>query len=154
MKTTIHYVIRIALAVAVIVGIGKLLKLHDRITVDATDQSVDQVNFPSGGYSVDTYLAPTQYQLDDMVAYYVPSQPDAKVARVVATEGQTIELNGVAVLVDGKPTKYKPGYPAVKLPPFKVPHACVYLVCDLPMYGKDSTQLGPIPSYAIYGKLK
>jgi type IV secretory pathway protease TraF len=154
LKTTIHYVLRIIVAIAVIIGVGKLLKLHERVTIDATDQSVDQVDFPPGAYSVNTYLTPSQYQQGDMVAFYIPGQADAKVARVVATEGQMVELNGQNVLVDGKPTKYSAGYPLVKLAPFKVPHACVYLVCDKPMYGKDSTQLGPIPSYSIFGKLK
>ena len=155
MKTTIHYVTRIVLAVAVIVGIGKLFKLHDRVTIDATDQSVDQNDFASGSYSVNTYLTPSQYQMGDMVAFY-SGQAEPKMARVVATEGQLVELTGSSVLVEKNKTKYGSGYPPVKLPPFKVPHGCIYVICDKPMYsnGKDSTQLGPIPSYAVFGKLK
>jgi signal peptidase I len=154
-RTIFHYVIRLVLAVALIVGAGKLFKFREKVTIDANDQSIDQIQYPSGGYYVNTSAnTPSQVQQNDVVAYWLSGQPEPKVARVAAVEGQTIEFNGTAVLVNGAPTKYTPGVPAQKWPPVKVPHGCVFLICDKPMFGTDSTKLGPIPSYAIYGKLK
>ena len=154
MRTIFHYVIRLLLAVVVIVGLGKLFKFREKVTIEATDQSIDQVQYPSGGYFVNTTaVAPSQLQQGDVVAYWM-GMADPKVARVAAVEGQTVEFTGTTVLVNGAPTKFTPGSPAQKWPPVKVPHGCVFLICDKPMFGKDSSTMGPIPSYAIYGKLK
>ena len=156
MRVLFHYFVRLVLAVAVIVGAGKLFKFREKITIDANDQSIDQIQYPSGSYFVNTSATePSKIHQDDIVAYWVPGgQPEPRVARVAAVEGQTIELNGTTVLVNGAPTKFTPGVPAQKWAPIKVPHGCVYLICDKPMFGRDSTTVGPIPSYAIYGKLK
>ena len=153
MRTLFHYVFRIVLAVGAIIGAGKLAKYHDRVTIDANDQSVDQIQFPSGTYSVNATMSPNEYQQNDLVAFFIPGQPDPKVAHVIATEGQTVEFVGPAVVVDGKQLKYPIGA-NLKMPPCKIPHGCTYLLCDKPYYGQDSSGLGPIPSYAIYGKLK
>jgi hypothetical protein len=154
-RTIFHYVVRLVLAVVVIIGVGKLFKFREKVTIDATDQSIDQIQYPSGGYFVNTSAnTAALVQQNDVVAFWVAGQPEPKVARVAAVEGQTIEFTGTAVLVNGAPSKFTPGYPPQKWPPVKVPHGCMYLICDKPMFGKDSTTLGPIPSYAIYGKLK
>lgn len=155
MRTLFHYFVRLVLAVAVIIGVGKLFKFREKVTIDANDQSIDQIQYPPGGYSVNTSATtPALLQQNDVVAYWGMGQAELKVARVAAVEGQTIEFNGTAVLVNGAPTKFTPGVPAQKWPAIKVPHGCVFLICDKPMFGKDSSTLGPIPSYAIYGKLK
>ena len=156
MRVIFHYFVRLILAVAVIVGAGKLFKFREKVTIDANDQSIDQIQYPSGSYFVNTTAtSPSQLQANDVVAFWPPQgQAEPRVARVAAVEGQIIEFTGAAVMVNGVLTKYTPGMPALKWPPVKVPHGCVYLICDKPMFGRDSSTIGPVPSYAIYGKLK
>jgi type IV secretory pathway protease TraF len=77
------------------------------------------------------------------------------VARIIATEGQRVEVQEKAVLVDGSPVTYgtKNTSTSIVTPELTVPRGCIFLLCD--DYGKsgsfeqDSRRFGPIPVEAV-----
>jgi len=89
------------------------------------------------------------------VVFKVARCDTPKIARVVALAGQTVEVKGDEVLVDGqkitdhsRSTKSRLEYPEMV-----VPRGCVFLLNDLrnkgPSCEYDSRYLGPIPIEAI-----
>jgi len=154
LRTALHHLIRVALAVAFIVGVFKIYKYRDTVTIDPTDYSMDPMTCAQGTHRVDSYITdPKQFTTGDVIAFYLPGQhQEVRVSRVAAVEGQHIEFTADQVLVDGKPAKFATGY--AKFPEITVPRGTVYVICDLPQNGMDSIKMGPLPSYMIYGKVK
>jgi signal peptidase I len=154
LRTFFYYFIRIVLGIAFIIGVFKLYKYRDTVTIDATDFSMDQLTCPQGTHRVDVYVTdPKKFATGDLIAFYLPGQhQDVRVSKVVAVEGQRVEITADQVLIDGKPSKFPTG--SAKFPEIIVPRDTVYVICDQPQNGNDSITMGPLPSYMIYGKLK
>jgi signal peptidase I len=154
LRVAFFYISRIAVAIAVIIGVFKLYKYHDSVTIDPTNYGMDQTVYPPGTYRVDVYATdPKQLKAGDVVAYYIPGQHvEVRVARVAAIEGQHVEFTGEQVLIDGKQTKFLAE--TIKFPEIVVPRGTVYVMLDQPRNGNDSSRLGPLHSYEIYGRLK
>jgi hypothetical protein len=117
--------------------------------------------YPYGNHSLDSRgLSIADYKVGDVVAFYMFSKPDQhRVARIVAVEGQRVEINKV-VKVDGKATTWKLENPEWQFPEIRVPRGCVYLLSDKPGFWTtteagigDSTKIGPVPYCNLLGKL-
>jgi signal peptidase I len=154
LRTFFHYFIRLALAIAFIIGVFKIYKYRDTVTIDATDFSMDPLACPQGTHRVDSYLTdPKKFATGDLIAFYLPGQhQEIRVAKVAAVEGQHIEFTADQVLIDGKQSKFPTGN--AKFPEIIVPKGTVYVICDQPQNGSDSIKMGPLPAFMIYGKLK
>jgi signal peptidase I len=94
-------------------------------------------------------------QVGMFAVYKVPGSELRRVARVVAMEGQKVEVKGEEVIVDGSaiqnPTRQNRS--RFDVPELTVPRRCVFVVSDLRSKGAsadyDSRGLGPIPLEAI-----
>lgn len=157
-----------ALVVALLIGVFKLLKMHERITIDPNDQSMDAQEYPNGGYRIkagppraEEYKAG---ETCDVVAYWIPGSPDTdRVARVLALPGEKVEMerktpgdqkSPVVVKVNGKPVlRFNIDNMAWRFPEIVVPRGCLFLLADKPSVGQDSMKAGPVPYYCIRGKL-
>ena len=82
------------------------------------------------------------------------------IKRIIATAGQTVDLQGGHVVVDGKPlsepyTLNKPNYPLVGSHisfPFVVPEGCMWVMGDNRTNSQDSRFFGAVPLRSITGK--
>jgi signal peptidase I len=94
-------------------------------------------------------------QVGMFVVFRVRGSDGPRVSRVVATEGQKVEVRGEEVLVDGTavPCPTKNARSRFDVPEITVPRGCVFVVNDLrgkgPSSEYDSRFLGPIPLEAI-----
>ncbi|HYG74351.1 MAG TPA: S26 family signal peptidase [Planctomycetota bacterium] len=148
--------------VALIIIAFKFFKSHEKAVIDPNDGSMNAEEYSYGSYSIDkTPLAITDLKSGDVVAIYQPqSKPvDHRVARVVAIEGQRVEIVQKSVKVDGKPTPFK-GDGINFSCEFRVPKGCMYVMCDKPAVFPnepgigDSLRIGPVPFFYFMGKLK
>jgi signal peptidase I len=144
-----------ALVVAIIVGVAKLYKSQSKVVIDPNDHSMRPEEYPYGSYGLNTHvLKATDYNVGDVVAYYVPEKNTERVGRVVAREGQLVEAeNGKNARVDGQTTNFKLDHKDMSIPEVRVPRGCLFIMHDKPSQGEDSVQVGPIPYYSIKGKL-
>lgn len=79
------------------------------------------------------------------------------VKRVIATQGQTVDVRDGAVWVDGNRldepfTHGLPDLPGTVALPVKVPAGCVWVMGDNRTNSKDSRYFGPIPTASIIGR--
>src|SRR5207245_1768545 len=88
--------------------------------------------------------------------FRAPGGGGPRVGRVVATEGQRVEVTETDVLVDGQPftdPAIHPGSTRIDMPELVVPRGCVFVVCDLRgapgAAENDGRLLGPIPVEAV-----
>ena len=104
-------------------------------------------------------------QAGDIVTFADPEvQGRTLIKRVIATEGQTVNLIDGVVYVDGQPqtepyTQGKPSYPlyrpqenlVIKFP-YTVPEGCVWVMGDNRTSSQDSRWFGAIPVSSITGR--
>lgn len=151
-----------AVAVAMIVGGFKFYKMQLKAEIDANDATMNPDEYPYGSYSLNREArGAEQLATGDVIAIYQPaSKPvDHRVTRVVAVEGQKIEITPKLVKVDGKPTTLMADGQSVA--EFRVPRGCVFVLSDKsivfssfePGIG-DSMRIGPVPFYHFMGKIK
>ena len=155
MKELIHYVLRFILMVAIIITCFRLYKNGTKITLNTNDHSMDPKAYtPGDSYKINTsFLKLDQFKKGDVVAYGVPNQSDQRrIARVVALQGQIVEVKAKGLWVDGEAVSYA-FEKEQRLPPFRIPRGCIFVLADIPNTGLDSLQLGPLPVYALIGKL-
>lgn len=82
------------------------------------------------------------------------------IKRIIATAGQTVDLQGGHVVVDGKTlsepyTLNKPNYPLMGSHisfPFVVPEGCIWVMGDNRTGSQDSRFFGAVPVQSITGK--
>ncbi|MDO8962957.1 MAG: signal peptidase I [Coriobacteriia bacterium] len=82
------------------------------------------------------------------------------IKRVIATGGETVNLVGGKVLVNGKPLSesYTHGLPSAPLPgsmvmfPLKVPAGYVWVMGDNRTSSKDARWFGPVPMDKVHGR--
>jgi signal peptidase I len=168
MRDMIRSVLIYVVAIALIIGVFKLLKMYERVVIDTNDHSMEMIEYPCGTYRLSTAaLKAEDYKAGDngdVVAYFVPGKPDTqRVARVVALPGDKLTIERVKasdptspllVKVNGKPSnRFKPDFPEWHFPEIVVPRGCLFLMADKPSEGDDSLRVGPVPFYCIRGKL-
>lgn len=103
-------------------------------------------------------------QTDDIVVFSDPQTPSrVLVKRVIATAGQTVDMRGGDVYIDGAPVSepYAQGssYPLSKTAgnvslsyPTTVPAGCVWVMGDNRENSSDSRFFGPVKVDTIFGK--
>jgi signal peptidase I len=150
-RSAIGYIV----VIAIIVGVAKLYKSQNKVVIDPNDHSMRPEEYPYGSYSLKTdVLKPTDFDVGDVVAFYVPGKNTERVGRVVARQGQLVEAeNGKTARVDGQTTNYKLDHKDLNIPEIRVPRGCLFIMHDKPSQGEDSVNFGPIPYYNIKGKL-
>jgi hypothetical protein len=88
------------------------------------------------------------------VAFYPPGSKSPAVARVVAREGDVVEVKRKRFWVNGRQVpKNRRNTPAYTIPRITVPRDCAYLLVD-GADGIDSVEHGPIPCWRILGEVK
>jgi hypothetical protein len=158
----IRSIIGYAITIAMIVGGFKFYKTQEKAYLDANDHSMRAEEYSSGGYSLDTKgLSMEDYKVGDVVAFRLFAKPDEhRIGRIVALEGQKIEVVNKTVKVDGKSTLYKVDLPDWVFPDIRVPRGCAFILSDVSSFWStteagigDSMRIGPIPYYSLMGKL-
>lgn len=103
-------------------------------------------------------------QPGDVVVFSDPQVPSRTlIKRVIATEGQTVDLRNGVVFVDGVPLDepYTDGLPSEPLNttgnieisyPYTVPNGCVWVMGDNRTNSSDSRYFGPILKDTVFGK--
>lgn len=155
MKEAIHLLIMFAMLLGVIIGGEKFFKHRHAVTIAPTDASMNTAEFPSGSYKVDVRLLDIkQIQPGDVVAFRMPGETAVeRIGRVAAVEGQKISCDPKTGLqVDGKTQAFITDV-SRRIPEFRVPRGCVYVMCDSPLNGTDSVNFGPLPIQQIKGKV-
>jgi len=168
MGDLVRSVIMYAVVLALIIGVFKLFKMHERATIDPNDHSMEVVEFPSGGYQLNSApLKAEDYkggEGGDVVAYFVPGKPETeRVARVLALPGEKVAVewrkppepsSPTVVKVNGKVcSRFRTDSAEWHFTEIVVPRGCLFLMADRPSEGEDSLKVGPVPSYCIRGKL-
>lgn len=97
----------------------------------------------------------------DIVTFTDPEVPSRTlIKRVIATGGQTVDLQDGKVVVDGKALNepYVHGSASYELPgsalsfPYKVPEGCLWVMGDNREYSQDSRWFGPISQDSVTGR--
>lgn len=94
----------------------------------------------------------------EVVIVYYPGYTIPAVKRVIGLPGETVEVSGGAVCIDGKAldeSAYWNGYILGDMLPFTVPEQSVFVIGDNRNDSKDSRNLlevGPIPYARIVGR--
>ncbi len=91
----------------------------------------------------------------DIVVFEYPLDPSRDfIKRVIAVEGQRVEIKGGYVYVDGKPLHepYIASRPAYTMPEIVVPAGTVFVLGDNRNSSSDSHQWGVLPLENIIGK--
>lgn len=102
-------------------------------------------------------------QQGDIVVIDVPGEDEPLVKRIIATEGQTIDLESESwiIYIDGKPLDEdyqinrtnKPMFIGTQTFPYKVETGKVFVMGDNRNESKDSRSLGTVDSSRILGKV-
>lgn len=168
MGDLVRSIILYVVVLALIIVVFKLLKMHERATLDPNDHSMESVEFPCGVYKVNSAaLKVEDYKAGeggDVVAYYLPDKPQVQhFARVLALPGDkvAIELRKIPdptspmlVKVNGRASNFFRTYSKEwHFPEIVVPRGCLFLMSDKPPEGEDSLRVGPVPFYCIRGKV-
>lgn len=143
---------------AIIVTVSQLYKHRARVVIEDDNTSMSPA-LPPGRYRVQFGLtAAKDLRPGDAVAFSLPGETGSfQVARVIATEGQEIELREKKAFVDGK--EFSPPGIALdvgrrKTPVFRVPGDCVFAMTDNYSPTLDPGKHGLVPFRHILGKIK
>ncbi len=97
-------------------------------------------------------------QAGDIVVFDDPTgQKETLIKRVIAVEGQTVDVDGGRVYVDGEPldepyTHGKRTEPQVVPLPYTVPPGHIWVMGDNRTNSTDSRTFGPVPLRRVHGK--
>lgn len=160
-NSPIRLIVEIVIIVAVAIGLATLV----------THFVIQPYEIPSGSmentievgdrvFSEKVSYAFNDPQRGDIITFTDPSDPDrVLIKRVVATEGQTVELINGLVYVDGEPLNepYTQGKPSEDLNsgityPYTVPEGYVWVMGDNRTNSADSRAFGAIPIDSITGR--
>ncbi|MDO8886156.1 signal peptidase I [Candidatus Oleimmundimicrobium sp.] len=91
----------------------------------------------------------------DIIILKSPMNKTDFVKRVVATEGQTIEIKEGVLVIDGKPVEesYIKNHDLSGLEPIEIPQDYVFVAGDNRPNSYDSRIFGPIPEDDVVGKV-
>jgi hypothetical protein len=159
----VRSIIVFVLTMGMIVGGFKLFKSqHSKVVLDPSDYSMNADVLAPGKYSIDLKVSSiSDLKAGDTVAYYLPGRPsEYRFGHIAALEGERIEVSPAAVKVGGKTTSYKVEKAEWTFPEMVVPRGCVFIIADKstawandPPEVGDSMKIGPVPFYAIAGKV-
>jgi signal peptidase I len=155
MKETVNQLMLFAFMLALIIGGEKLYKSRQTVAILPTDSSMSSADFPAGSYKVDSQIfEASKLKQGDAVGYRIPGEPSQqRIARVAAIEGQSISCDGKnPVKVDGKPLPFQTD--PRRIPEFRIPRGCVYVLGDNFSASYDSSYFGPLPSAQVIGRIE
>jgi signal peptidase I len=89
-----------------------------------------------------------------VVTFTIPGEKQALIKRVVALPGETVEVRGGQVFINGQPLdehwltcQGRPNYPPQVVPPLHV-----FVLSDNRPNSRDSRYFGPVPTDRISGR--
>lgn len=144
-----------ALLIGMIVGVFKLYKNHEQAEIDRGDSSMFS-SYPPGTYKLDTTIVSCAgLKAGDGVAYHPSTAPGTlRVARVVAREGDRVQIDGASVRVNGTVVPGVTDRTDVQIPSLEIPRGCVFLLAERSGSAQDSLVTGPVPMAQIAWRLK
>ena len=159
-------VISILAIVAIVVGITFLLRLFVFVPYEIPSGSMKETIIPGDmvfSEKISYYMhEPVQ---GDIVTFIDPDDPNRTlIKRVIATEGQVVDLQNGSVYVDGvkldEPyTLGKESWPIVPTAPgvevdfpYVVPEDCLWLMGDNRTSSQDSRYFGAVPVSSVTGR--
>lgn len=151
--------------VVVVIGMAVLLRTFLFVPYEIPSKSMQDTIMPGDmvfSEKVSYYMHKPQQ--GDIITFTDPEVPTRTlIKRVVATEGQTVDLIDGVVYVDGKPldepyTKGKPSNPLSRTAsgvnisyPYTVPEGSVWVMGDNRTESQDSRYFGAIPVDTVTG---
>ena len=92
---------------------------------------------------------------DAIVAFVPPGKSGStSVARVVALEGDSLEVRNRKLFVNGATNKsINKSMSMEAAPKFKCPRDCVYVLIDRSRGSADSSKFGPLPLWRVLGSI-
>jgi signal peptidase I len=156
MNDTLLIPVRVVLAAALLFAPFWLMKSGNRVAIDAGDASMASSGYPEGGYFIDSTLTRLdQYKPGDVIAYHPPREYDkTRVARILALEGARVQVNEKGAFVNGQLERPQVDVGSLRVPEFRIPEGCVFVLADSSVTGLDSVRCGPVPLNNILGRLK
>lgn len=158
--------ISIIVMVAVVVLLTWALRTFVFVPYEIPSGSMEETIMPGDmvfSEKITYYLRGPEY--NDIVTFADPSVAGRTlIKRVIATEGQTVDLVDGAVVVDGvalnEPyTDGKPSYPLERTAydiyleyPITIPSGCLWVMGDNRTASQDSRYFGPIRTDSVTGK--
>jgi signal peptidase I len=124
-----------------------------------TIQLHDQVLANKFTYFFDSPIAGQIVVFDNPIAGH-PVEEDTLIKRVIAVGGQSVDLQGGKVIVDGKALAepYTYGQPSDPLDgsavtfPLTIPHGYIWVMGDNRTQSEDSRWFGPVPVSSVHGR--
>ena len=124
------------------------------VAVSGTDKSMRPAIGEETRFSVEaSWLA--RPSRNAIVAFAPPGKSGrTSVARVVAIEGDSLEVRGGMLFVNGAANKNtRRRMPVAEVSKFTCPRDCVYVRVDNVRGGADSSQFGPLPLWRVLGSI-
>jgi signal peptidase I len=93
-------------------------------------------------------------QRGDVVVFALAGEPEDLIKRVIGLPGETIEIDGGSVYVDGRPLAepYAQPAPGVAAPARRLSDGEYFVMGDNRANSRDSRSFGPIPRASIVGR--
>jgi signal peptidase I len=93
-------------------------------------------------------------QRGDIVVVILPSDEPALIKRVMATEGETVEVRGGHTFIDGQAINepWVAHFGGMSYAAHQVPQGCVFILGDNRAVSYDSRAIGPVPIGEILGR--
>lgn len=158
-KGFLEFVIMIVVALCVAFGLRHFVLEPFQVPSGSMESTIE-----TGDYVL-TQKVQVDPQPGDIVTFDDPTTPDRiLIKRVIATEGQTVDLVDGIVYVDGvaldepytlgKPSNpLAPTYQGMSITyPYTVPAGCIWVMGDNRTNSSDSRYFGPVPADSVSGE--
>lgn len=162
LRSVLGLIIMVAAVVAITIGLRTFVFVPYEIPSGSMEETImpgDMV------FSEKVTYYTRQPQPGDIVTFADPNMDGRTlIKRVIATEGQVVDLVEGTVVIDGVPqdepyTEGKPSYPldhtapGVSLSyPLTIPEGCIWVMGDNRTSSQDSRYFGPVPVDTVSGK--
>ena len=161
--TLLYWVRDIVILIPIVVIVVVLIKLFMFGTYEIPSGSmIDTIEIGDRVISEKVTYLSRDPQPGEIITFADPNMPGRTlIKRVIATEGQTVDLQDGKVVIDGKAldeeyTDGKPSYPLDKTSvtityPFTVPDDCLWVMGDNRTESADSRYFGAVPVNTVSG---